>query len=220
MTTPFFPSFDQLPASLPVFPLPGALLLPRGDLPLNIFEPRYIAMVDDALAGDRLIGMAQPRSGEMPGDTPSPIYDVGCAGRITALEETDDGRYLITLSGVARFAVGAEVATTRGYRRFEVDWSAYAGDLDRPGQIDVDRDRLMQALSVYFRQNGISANWDAIEKTPEDRLVTSLAMICPFGASEKQALLEADSLTARAELVISLMEMATFGQQGGDQSRH
>lgn len=218
--TAFFPSFEDLPATVPVFPLPGALLLPGGHLPLNIFEPRYIAMVDDALAGDRLIGMSQPKSGQGPATAPDPVYEIGCAGRITALEETDDGRYVITLTGVARYRAGEEVATMRGYRRFHVDWSDFGDDLEPVGTAELDRERLSGALERYFRQNGISVNWDAIKKTPDERLVTSLAMICPFSASEKQALLEAGDLDERARMVLSLIEMAVLENGDGGTSKH
>ncbi|MEQ8965933.1 MAG: LON peptidase substrate-binding domain-containing protein [Azospirillaceae bacterium] len=222
---PRVPTFEELPPTLPVFPLTGVLLLPRGHLPLNIFEPRYLAMVDDALAADRLIGMIQPSDGAEGRAASPPLYATGCAGRITALEETDDGRYLITLTGVARFTPGEEMPTTRGYRRFAVDWSGYAEDLagedaaagDGP---EVDRDRLTQALEPYFKQQGINANWEAIKQTPDERLVTSLSMICPFQPPEKQALLEAPGLAERAELMLSLLEMAVLEQSGDEGARH
>jgi len=227
---PRVPTFEELPPTLPVFPLSGVLLLPRGHLPLNIFEPRYLAMVDDALAADRLIGMIQPSDSD-PAPEPSapagtrsggaPLYDTGCAGRITALEETEDGRYLITLTGVARFALGEEMPTIRGYRRFSVDWSGFAGDLEAAEPAEMSRTRLTQALEPYFKQQGINANWQAIEQTPDERLVTSLAMICPFQPPEKQALLEAPGLAERAELMLSLLEMAVLEHSGGDEgSRH
>jgi Lon protease-like protein len=219
--SPFFPRFRDLPASIPVFPLPGVLLLPRGQLPLNIFEPRYVAMVDDAVAKERLIGMMQPRElvredSQNPVRDGAPLYDIGCAGRITSFEETDDGRYLVTLTGICRFRVAGEVATLRGYRRFAVDWSDYAADLaeDAPAG-GVDRTRLLSALADYFRVTGLSANWKAIEETPDDRLVTSLAMICPFDASEKQALLEAPDLGRRADLILSVLELAAHRRPDG-----
>lgn len=216
--SPFFPRFEQLGSTVPVFPLPGVLLLPRGLLPLNIFEPRYIAMFDDALASDRMIGMVQPV--EQAGADPVPeLYRVGCAGRITSFDETDDGRYVVTLTGICRFRVGEELPIGRGYRRVRSDWSEFAGDLE-PGPVRIDRPRFMGALSGYFRKHAIEANWEAIEDTPDERLVTSLAMICPFAPSEKQALLEATTVDRRAEMMIGLMEMAVLGQQGNDGARH
>ncbi len=213
----FFPRFADLPETLPVFPLTGVLLLPRGRLPLNIFEPRYLAMVDDALAGDRIIGMIQPRDEdeEEEGGQPA-LYEVGCAGRITSFDETDDGRYLITLTGLCRFRVEGERPMRRGYRRCAVTWTGYAGDMreDAP-EGGVDRERLLAALSAYFRATGLSANWQAIEETPDERLVTSLAMICPFEPGEKQALLEAPDLGRRADLMLSVLELAAHAAQGG-----
>lgn len=225
---PRVPTFEELGPTLPVFPLAGVLLLPRGHLPLNIFEPRYLAMVDDALASDRMIGMIQPAEPNSRAEVPA-LYETGCAGRITALEETEDGRYLITLTGICRFRVTAEVPTTRGYRRCQVDWTPFRGDLGAPdedaehaGDHGLDRDRLGRALEPYFRLQGIKANWDAIAETPDERLVTSLAMICPFDPPEKQALLEAPDLVQRAEMMISLLEMAVLqqGSGGEDGARH
>lgn len=207
---PFTPQLEDLSPTLPVFPLTGVLLLPRGLLPLNIFEPRYIAMVDDALASDRLIGMIQPSDPECRARAPE-IYPLGCAGRITCFEETDDGRYLITLTGLCRFRVAEELRTIRGYRRIHADWSGFPDDLsESPDQPVLDRDRLSRALSAYFQRHGISANWDAIAQTPDERLITSLSMICPFAPPEKQALLEVPTLPERAELLLSLIEMAVL----------
>lgn len=211
---PFDPTHDQLPETIPVFPLTGVLLLPQGKLPLNIFEPRYLNMVQDALATNRLIGMIQPQGGG-PGQGPPPLYRTGCAGRITSFSETDDGRFLITLTGVSRFHIVSELATTRGYRRVVADWSGFAGDLSPFGDSDLDRERLDRSLRIYFKQQGISANWESIHQAPLDRLVTSLAMICPFDAPEKQALLETPDLDGRARLLLALVEMAVH-QGGGD----
>lgn len=211
---PFDPTHDQLPETIPVFPLTGVLLLPQGKLPLNIFEPRYLNMVQDALATNRLIGMIQPQ-GSAPGQGPPALYRTGCAGRITSFSETDDGRFLITLTGVSRFHIVSELATTRGYRRVVADWSDFASDLSPSGDSDLDRERLDRSLRIYFKQQGISANWDSISQAPLDRLVTSLAMICPFDAPEKQALLEIPDLDGRARLLLALVEMAVH-QGGGD----
>jgi len=212
---PFDPTFDTLPEVMPIFPLAGVLLLPRGKLPLNIFEPRYLAMTEDTLAGNRLIGMIQPSDPADRGNAP-PVYRTGCAGRITAFSETDDGRFLITLTGLCRFDLMRELPPVRGYRRVTASWTRFADDLGEPGDADLDRYRLLDALRAYFKLHGLSANWDAIETTPDERLVTSLAMICPFDPSEKQALLEAPTLAERAHLMLAMIEMAVSGPRCGD----
>jgi len=218
-----YASAGDLPRELPVFPLTGVLLLPRGRLPLNIFEKRYLAMFDDAIGGDRLIGMIQP-SDPGAGDTAPPLYSVGCAGRITSFNEAGDGRYLVALDGVARFRIVEELALRRGYRRVVADWSAYAADLGEADLVEkgraVDRHRLIELLQAYFRQHQLSADWGAIGQTPDERLVTSLAMICPFEPPEKQALLEAGCLSDRAKLMMSLLEIAIAGHGSGDGPRH
>jgi Lon protease-like protein len=208
----------RLPAELPVFPLTGVLLLPRGRLPLNIFEKRYLAMCDDALAGDRLIGMIQP-SDPYAADRSPPLFTVGCAGRITSFNESGDGRYLVALDGVARFKVREELPLHRGYRRIVADWTNFAADLDEEA-FAFDRHRLIRLLQAYFRQQQLSANWDAIGQAPDERLLTSLAMICPFQPPEKQALLEAGCLSDRARLMMSLLEIAIASHGEGDPARH
>ena len=220
--SPLATTFDDLPSELPIFPLSGVLLLPRGRLPLQIFEKRYLAMTQDVLgAPQRLIGMVQPTEKETTQQTNHPpIYKVGCAGRITSFSEADDGRFLITLTGVCRFAVGEELALAKGYRRVVPRWDGFARDFDDPTVVEVDRTRLLGGLKEYFRANGISANWEAIEQAPDDRLVTSLAMICPFESSEKQALLEAADLKACAQLMTTLIEMALLAHKGGEPARH
>lgn len=219
MTDPFDPAFATLPATLPIFPLPGVVLLPRGHLPLNIFEPRYLAMVDDALAGERMVGMVQPLDVQSSHDDP-PVYGTGCAGRITHFCETGDGRYLITLTGVSRFTVRGELATDRGYRRVLAGWDGFSGDLQTCLCGAFDRARLVAGLKAYFRVHGITADWAAIETSPEERLITSLAMICPFDATEKQALLEAPDLVERARLLITLVEMAVMEDRHGRSTCH
>ncbi|MEE8271962.1 MAG: LON peptidase substrate-binding domain-containing protein [Alphaproteobacteria bacterium] len=220
---PFFPIFDRLPPDLPIFPLTGVLLLPRGLLPLNIFEPRYLAMVDAALATDRLIGMVQPVTPGGPGVEGAvaapPVYRTGCAGRVTSFDETDDGRYLITLTGVCRFHLGRESLAEGGYRMVEAGWSDFAADFDAD-ELTVDRERLAAALNAFFKHHGISADWAAIGEAPDERLITSLAMICPFEPSEKQALLEAPTLADRAEMMVSLVEMAVLSRDGDHPARH
>ncbi|BBK33775.1 hypothetical protein EDC65_3612 [Stella humosa] len=212
---PFDPDFTALPRSIPVFPLTGVLLLPHGKLPLNVFEPRYLHMVQDALASDRIIGMIQPQEDERDGHAPA-LYRTGCAGRIVSFSETDDGRYLITLSGLCRFDVASEVATTRGYRRVVPSWDAYAADMDEEQAPELDRARLLKAVEAYFKAQGLSADWEAIKSTPDGRLLVALAMVCPFGPSEKQALLEAGDTTRRAETLIALMEMAAITPPSAD----
>jgi uncharacterized protein len=208
----------ELPGELPVFPLTGALLLPRGRLPLNIFEKRYLAMFDDALGGERLIGMIQPS--DVRANDPSPaLFSVGCAGRITSFSETGDGRYLVALDGVARFKITEELPLHRGYRRVTPDWAPFGADLAEDTGA-VDRHRLIELLQAYFRQQSLSANWDAIGQAPDERLVTSLAMICPFEPPEKQALLEAGCLSDRARLMMSLLEIAIAGHGDSDRPRH
>ena len=201
----------ELPEILPIFPLSGVLLLPGGRLPLNIFEPRYLAMTEAALRGDRLIGMIQPR-GE--GDALS-LYETGCAGKITHFEETNDGRYLITLTGVARFKVAVELPQQDGFRRIRPDWSPYPKDAEHADHLGIDRGRLHTLLGSYFALEGLSCNWDTIEDTPDNSLITCLAMVCPFDAREKQALLEAGCCKDRAGLFMTLLEMAVSGRCDG-----
>ncbi len=202
-----------LPQILPIFPLTGVLLLPRGRLPLNIFEPRYLAMTRDALGGERLIGMVQPSDppkGHGAGGMNPAVYPTGCAGRITAFAETDDGRYLITLTGVSRFRIRDELPLLSGYRRVVPDWQPFAQDLDAPPATGFDRDRFIRGLKGFFAQRQISADWEAIDKAAGEHLITSIAMLCPFAPSEKQALLEAADLDERARLLIALVEMAAI----------
>ena len=209
-----------LPTILPIFPLTGVLLLPRGRLPLNIFEPRYLAMTRDALAGDRLIGMVQPSDPGASGDNP-PVYPTGCAGRITSFAETEDERFLITLTGTCRFRIRDELPLLEGYRRVVPEWSGFARDLDSEDEPAFDRERLMRGLKGYFQQRQISADWGAINSVPGERLVTSVAMVCPFEPSEKQALLEASDLNERARLLTAIVEMALMNRSGdGTGARH
>jgi len=193
-----------LPASLPLFPLSGVLLLPRGQLPLNIFEPRYLAMTDDALAGDRMIGMIQPTVPDSPAQNPA-LYRVGCAGRITSFAEMGE-RYLITLTGVCRFDLVDEMPTTRGYRRAVANWAPYPDDMVE-AEAPLDRPRLMAGLERYFDRHGLKADWTAVNAAPSERLVTLVAMLCPFSPAEKQALLECPDFEARGRLLIDLVEM-------------
>lgn len=206
MTGVFDPAFEDLPAEIPIFPLTGVLLLPGGKLPLNIFEPRYLNMTSTALAGDRMIGMIQP-TGDNEGAQPE-VYRTGCAGRLTSFSETEDGRYLITLSGYLRFDIKQELPLRDGFRTVVPDWTPYREDLAEDDSKRIDRDRMLRALKGYFAANQVDANWDAIKDTPTDRLVNALAMMCPFQPSEKQALLEAATLVDRADVMVALLEMS------------
>lgn len=221
------PTFDDLPREIAVFPLTGVLLLPGGKLPLNIFEPRYLAMILDALATrQRLIGMIQPfqptpqdnrgpTEAAKRGDVPD-LYATGCAGRITAFEEAEDGRYFVTLTGIIRFDCEQELPQHNGYRRVGADYSKYRDDLCSVAEGEIERDRLLSALRSYFLHAKISAEWGTIEATSDDRLVTSLAMSCPFNAGERQALLEAPDLAERARVMVALLEMAVAGSTAGE----
>jgi len=209
-----------LPSILPIFPLTGVLLLPRGRLPLNIFEPRYLAMTRDALASERLIGMVQPSDPQVAADNP-PVYPTGCAGRITSFSETDDGRFLITLTGISRFRTREELPLLEGYRRVVPEWREFARDLASDDEPNFDRDRLLRGLRAYFQHHRIEADWGAITSVPGERLVTSIAMICPFEPNEKQALLEAPDLDERAQLLTAIIEMAAMDRsRDGPGARH
>jgi uncharacterized protein len=204
----------DLPETLAIFPLPGALVFPRWELPLNIFEPRYLNMIDDAMRGHRLIGMIQSLGG---GTRERPdIARVGCAGRLTSYSETDDGRYLITLTGICRFAVKEELAVTTPYRQVRPDWEAFAADIFAAPEASLpDRAHLIRAFRAYATANGLQADWSALEDAPMETVVNALASGCPFSAAEKQALLEALSLADRAETLIALLEIGGSGGEGG-----
>jgi uncharacterized protein len=215
------PGVAALCETLPIFPLADVLLLPRGRLPLNIFEPRYLAMTRDALAGDRLIGMVQPSDPNQPASGNPPVYPIGCAGRITSFAETEDGRYLITLTGLCRFRIREELPLHSGYRRVIPKWDEFASDLRNPREPGFDRERLMRGLRAYFDKHQIKADWDAINSVPGERLTTSIAMVCPFEPSEKQALLEARDVDERAKLLTAIVEMAVMeGPSEGGGIRH
>ncbi len=211
--SPFDPRFEELPDSLPIFPLPGVLLLPGGRLPLNVFEPRYLNMVRDSLAGTRLIGMIQPsKETEDPGSAPT--YRTGCAGRMVSFSETEDGRYLITLAGFIRFDVALELEPHEGYRLVQPDFVRFRDDLSEDIE-GIDRDGLLAALRDYFQAAEIDGDWSAIEKAADDSLVTSLAMACPFEPPEKQAILEALTLAERAETLTTVLRMAALETESG-----
>ncbi len=213
----FDPRPQDLPTEFAVFPLPQALLLPHGRLPLNIFEPRYLAMVEDALGTGRMFGMIQPDPARPDVSTGPALYRIGCLGRITSFSETEDGRYLISLTGLARFAVAEELPMRRGYRRVRADFSAFLADLQPPTQpIGVDRQALLAALGKYFATKGLEANWDAVKQMPDHVLVITLCMACPFDVAEKQALLEASSPAERAASLLALLQIGSHDRGGGE----
>lgn len=228
-----YEAIADLPTSLPLFPLPGALLFAREILPLNIFEPRYIAMVNDVLAGDRMIGVIQPQEepdelgeDEEGGDTADagqpPLMKVGCAARLVSFQETTDNRYLISLRGVCRFELGNEQPLdASGFRRAEVDYARFDFDLnpsDDAGRIN--RVRLLEVVKTYLENNNMDANWDAIHQTPDESLINYLCMVSPFGIRERQALLEATTLIDRTDMMIALAEMLIAQGEGPEAPVH
>ena len=228
----FDPELHQLPMRIPIFPLPSALLLPGGQLPLNIFESRYLAMVTHALATPtRLIGMVQPldhhAGDDMSDDTLANdeladdpgLFETGCAGRLSFFQESDDGRFVIALNGVCRFHRLRQESDPKGFLVADVDWQPFANDL----RVDVsalDRDPLIKVMKRYFDMKGFETDWAQIENSDNHQLLATLSMICPFEVAEKQALLEADSMAKRANLLIAMMEMALHDETGGNDARH
>jgi Lon protease-like protein len=205
---------DDLPQVIPLFPLDGALLLPHTSRPFNIFEPRYLNMLDDVMAAERIIGMVQTAPG---GTRERPFMaHVGCAGRVTSFGESPDGRYLITLTGLCRFSLEREISSPTPYRQAKVDYRPYARDLEpRPADPAIDRKRLMGALTPYLEHRSLRIDWDALHEAPIAQLVDSLAMALPFEHAEQQALLEALDLDARRNTLITLLQID--GAEGGDE---
>lgn len=200
----------DLPDIIPVFPLPGALLLPRSRLPLHLFEPRYLAMMDEVLKTDnRLIGMVQPY--DAPGKN-GQLHAIGCAGRLTAFSETEDGRYMVTLSGMSRFRIIEEEEGFTPYRRCKISWDGFGRDLG-PVEMDVDFDRenFLQTLGRFFDDQGLKTDWESLSEAEDELLINSLSMLCPFEPEDKQALLEAPSLSTRRETLVTLIEFALRG---------
>ncbi len=221
-TTDHYRRPSDLPPEIPVFPLRGAILLPRAQLPLNIFEPRYLQMVDDAMSGTRVIGILQPTGG--PEDEESPfgkhfdLRSVGCVGRITSYQELDDGRFVITLTGVARFEIEGEIASQKPYRRMRVNYERFAQDFEAGrGESEVDRDALLSVLKKYLEANSLRADWSSILRASSEVLINALSVMSPYGPEEKQALLEAMDLKTRADVLVALaeMELASSGDAGG-----
>ncbi|HRO03169.1 MAG TPA: LON peptidase substrate-binding domain-containing protein [Terricaulis sp.] len=201
----------DLPEVIPLFPLQGAVLYPRGVLALNVFEPRYLNMVDDALSGERLIGIIQPATGEE--DEPVPLLaDVGAAGRITQFSETDDGRYLITLTGVCRFQLGPELETGLPYRQARVDFEQFAADFAPASERAINREQLMRSLKTYAGLHGFNVDWKSVDEAPTETVVNVAAQICPFDPAAKQALLETVQLDERAAALIALLEWDNAGE--------
>ena len=191
----------DLPHELPIFPLGGALLLPRAHLPLNIFEPRYIHMINDALRTHRMIGMVQPQSGDE-------LYKIGCAGKIVSFEETDDSRYLITLRGICRFKIKDEISSDTPYRQASISWCDYSNDLKKQDCPDLPKEEFFDLLKYYFEKNGLNVDWNLIKNTPDEKLISALTMICPFDVPEKQALLEAPCCMSRASLMTTILKIS------------
>jgi len=204
-----FKSPGDLPPVVAVFPLSGALLLPRGHMPLNIFEPRYLSMVDDSLRdGHRLIGMIQPDVSHAHSETMPALFKVGCVGRITQLAEAGDGRYILELTGIARFKVVEELTVLTAYRQCRVDYFPYLDDFTaRKGEDEVDREALLAVLTDFLKANNLKVDWEGVESAPNEALVNALAMMSPYGPPEKQAMLEAPDLKTRAEILIAVTEM-------------
>ena len=220
----FSSSSDSFASTIPMFPLPSALLLPGGNLPLNIFEPRYLAMIDAALASpDRLIGMVQPVDDDQQAENENRavpgLFSIGCAGKITYFQETEDQRYLIALTGVCRFRLIDQKLQPSGFRNAEINWQEFEADLQADTS-NVDRKPLLAVMKQYFKLKGFEADWSQIERSDNDQLLTTLSMVCPFEVAEKQALLEANDSATRADLLIAMMEIALHDENGGQDARH
>jgi uncharacterized protein len=208
----------DLPESLPVFPLQGCILLPRSSLPLNIFEPRYLSMIDDVIADNRIVGIVQPVGAqeESPPSKAHPLRQTGCAGRLSAFSETEDGRVLITLTGICRFDITGEIRTAKPYRICDVNFGPYLKDLVRGyGQNAVDWPRFLEVLKAYLEARKLTADWDSIQRSPAEVLINTLSMISPYGPEEKQALLEAPDLKSRSEILMALAEMEIAAPDSG-----
>ena len=217
MRNPFTPNIDDLPSVIPLFPLNGAVVLPHGQLPLNIFEPRYLSMVFDALAGPRLVGMVQPLHGKE-GDCPD-LHRTGCAGRIVSFSETRDGRVLLVLSGVSRFDIEDELELHRGYRRARVSWSHFSHDLDDE-EIDIDRVRLLSSAKSYLESRQLAIEWDSLDGLELPELVDTLAASLPFSSREKQGLVDTLTIQDRCELLSALCEFTVERAIQGENRTH
>lgn len=212
----FTPTFASLPAAIPIFPLPRAILLPHAQLPLNIFEPRYLNMTLDALGSDRMIGMIQPD----PSGDAADVYEVGCAGRITAFNETDDGRLLIVLTGVCRFRVAEELASTRGYRRVRPDWRKFPRDLEEHEVTGIDLPELIQTVRRYLELQELEADLQSLARLPGELLINHLAMNLPFDPEEKQVLVEAMTPSERGRTLMTLCDITSLNQGATNKAWH
>jgi Lon protease-like protein len=208
----------DVPEIIPVFPLSGALLLPRAEMPLNIFEPRYVQMIDRAIAGDRIVGMVQPDERLPPSAFGPKLCRIGCAGRITSLAETGDGRYLVTLTGIARFAIREEVEAGTLFRQCRVTAASFGTDFDEVEGETIDRTAVLRTFRDYLEAHSLDADWESVGRASNETLVNALAMMAPFGPAEKQALLEAPNLRSRAETLVALTEMALAREPGAGRS--
>ena len=205
--------YTDLPDVLPVFPLEGVVLLPHGQLPLNIFEPRYMSMVNDALQADRLIGIVQPQTENSIKSGPLPLQKTGCVGKIIEFKEHADNRYIITLQGLWRFHVAEELAPKNNYRRIRPLWHNFAGDVAIPDTLDIDREKLRDLMKAYLDRHNMFLDCEKIDKTSDVRLITALSMICPLDPIDKQALLEAPYSKTRARMFMAILEMAAYGKE-------
>lgn len=216
---------DDLPSRIAIFPLAGAMLLPRGQLPLNIFEPRYLAMINAALSSERIVGMVQPMGDEAiaaqdDAKAKPPVYSIGCAGRITSFAETEDGRILITLTGICRFLIEEEMSSVTPYRIVQADFDRFENDLKPElDQDKVDRDHLLDVFRRYLSAHQLEADWESVGRSSNEVLVNTLSMISPYPPTEKQALLEARNIAHRAEILIALTEMALSKTTGEPETR-
>ncbi len=217
MRNPFLPNFADLPSDLPIFPLSGAVVMPGVQLPLNIFEPRFLSMVQAALAADHLIGMVQPQNSD---DDAPVLHRIGCAGRITSYSETSDGRIVMVLTGLCRFEIARELPERDGYRRVQPVWDRFAADYDGDEQDITDRDQFMGSLRAFCTRRSVEVPWDDIGKMADGDLVNLLCAHLPLGADDKQALIEAIDLRERATLMRGLMDMSTLGGGIGNEQRH
>lgn len=217
--SPFFPKFSDLPAELPIFPLAGAVVMPGVQLPLNIFEPRYLNLVSDALASDHLLGMIQPTSETLMDEVPA-LHRIGCAGRITSYSETSDGRVILVLTGVCRFQIKREIEGHRGYRRAAVDWERFAADCHDNAETIADRAGFLTSLKSYCKLHGVEVPWDDIEKMADADLTNLLCAHLPLSPEDKQALIETISTGERAALMRGLLDMASASSMRVAEHRH
>ncbi len=217
--SPFFPQFSDLPNALPIFPLEGAVVMPNADLPLNIFEPRYLNLVNDVLTSHRMFGMVQPDPSR--GGSPTPVYRTGCAGRITSYQETLDGRIVLSLTGVCRFDIQEELPTTRGYRIVIPDWQRFAADMESADVDDgIGIQPYLDTLRRYFLRNNLDTDWDALEQLSQEQLVHGLLPLLPLAPAEKQVILEAVGLTEQANALVSALEFSLQEEGGPGPARH